>query len=155
MGAQAEQLASRFEQTNSEAIKTIEGLSDAQWQASCKGETWPVNVTAHHIAVSHEPVAGLVGAIANGQQLPPLTPELLDQGNAAHAQQVAGCTKQEVLEAMRTGGQKAAALVRGLSDEQLARTGTLFGNQFTAQGVVENILIGHVQQHMQSIQAAG
>ncbi len=154
MGAQAEQLASRFEQANSEAIKTIEALSDAQWQASCKGEEWPVNVTAHHVAVSHEVVAGMAVAIANGQPLPPLTPEMLNQGNAEHAKQAAGCSKQETLDLLRSGGQKAAAMVRGLSDEQLSRTATVFGNEFTAQAWIENVVIGHTQQHMHSIQAA-
>jgi hypothetical protein len=154
MGTQTEQLASRFEQVNGEAIKTIEGLSDAQWKATCQGEQWPVNVTAHHVGVSQELVAGIAVAIATGQPLPPLTPEMLNQGNAEHAKQAAGCSKQETLDLMRTGGQTAAAMVRGLSDDQLSRTGTLFGNEFSAQSWIENVVIGHTQQHMQSIQAA-
>lgn len=154
MGAKAEDLANRFEQTNNQAIKAIEGIPDAKWKANCQSESWPVNVTAHHIASSHEPVAGIVGAIANGQPLPPLTPQMLDAGNAQHAQQFAGASKQETLEAMRKGGEAATKLVRGLSDEQLGRSAQLFGNEMTAQGAIENILIGHVEQHLQSIQAA-
>jgi uncharacterized damage-inducible protein DinB len=154
MGARGEALAQQFEQTNQAVIDTVQSASDAKWKASCQAEGWSAGVTAHHIAGSHEAIAGLVQAAANGQPLPPITPEMLNQGNAQHAQQFANCTKQETLELLRSKGAAAASMLRGLSDEQLDRKGTLFGGEMTAQQIAENVLIGHPQGHLQSIKAA-
>jgi hypothetical protein len=114
-------------------------------------------VAAHHVAVSHPALSGLIQAIGNGQPLPPITAELRYQGNAQHAQQFAGCTKEETLELLRANGAAAAAAVRGLIDEQLERTGTVpvFGNtSVSAQQVIERVLIGHLGMHLPSMKAA-
>ena len=155
MGAQGEALAQQLEAVNNELIGTVEGLSDAQWRATCAPEGWPVGVTAHHLASSHEPVAGLVLAIATGQQLPPLTMAMIDQGNAQHAQQFANVGKPETVDLLRSAGAKAAGMVRGLSDEQLQQSAPVLGGPpQTAQQVAENILIGHPRQHLASIRGA-
>jgi uncharacterized damage-inducible protein DinB len=155
MATQAEALAQQLEAVNNELIGTVEGLSDAQWRATCAPEGWTVGVTAHHLASSHEPVAGLVMAVATGQQLPGITPEMIDAGNAQHAQQFANVGKQETLDLLRSAGPKAVGMVRGLSDEQLQRSAQLFpGTQFTAAQIAENILVGHPRQHLQSIRDA-
>src|SRR6266700_1064092 len=109
MSGRAEELARRFEQANGELIKAVESCSDEQWRKTCSGEQWSVGVTAHHVAVSYGPIAGLVQA---------LTSDMLDAGNAEHARQFAGCTKRETVDLLRGGGQAAASTVRGLSDEQ-------------------------------------
>lgn len=150
----AEDLAKRFEQTNQDLIKSVEACSDAQWRALCAGENWSVGVTAHHIAGGHEEIAKLALAIGTEQPLPPITEEMMHQGNADHAKQFANCTKAETLQLLRSGGAKATGIVRGLSDAQLDRTGTLIGNQMSAQQLIEGVLIGHPQGHLESIRAA-
>ncbi|HYU19490.1 MAG TPA: DinB family protein [Chloroflexota bacterium] len=157
MGQRAEALAAQFEQANADVISAIDGLSDTQWRAMCAGENWPVGVTAHHIAGGHQPISGFVQMIANSQPLPALTSEMLDQGNAQHAQQYANCTKAETLELLRSQGQAAANLVRGLSDEQLDRSQPLSlvgGAVWTTQQFIENGLIGHPRGHLESIKKA-
>ncbi len=157
MGERAEALAQRFEQANNDVIAAVAGCSDAQWKATTKEEGWSVGVTAHHIAVGHPGVFGLAQAIANGQPVPPITLDMINQGNAQHAQQFAGCTKQETLDMLRANGAAAAAGLRGLSDEQLDRSATLavFGDSpVSAQQVVEMILIGHPQNHLASMKGA-
>ena len=155
MGAQSEALAQQVQTACDEFAAAIEGLSEQQWRATCAPEGWTVGVTAHHIGASYEPVAGLVMAVATGQQLPGITPEMIDQGNAQHAQQFANAGKQETVDLVRSGGAKAAGMVRGLSDEQLQRSAPLFpGTQFTAAQIAETILIGHPRQHLESIRGA-
>jgi hypothetical protein len=44
--------------------------------------------------------------------------------NARHGEEYATCTRAEVLDLLRCNGVDAAAFARGLSDEQLRRTGT-------------------------------
>ena len=157
MSGRAEELARRFEQANGELIKAVESCSDEQWRKTCSGEQWSVGVTAHHVAVSYGPIAGLVQALATGQRVPPLTSDMLDAGNAEHARQFAGCTKRETVDLLRGGGQAAASTVRGLSDEQLdngAELPLMGGQRVSAGRIVEMGLIGHPTSHLESIRAA-
>ena len=108
MSGRAEELAKRFEQANDEVIAAVQNCSDEQWRRTCSGEQWSVGVTAHHIGTSYGPIAGMVQALATGQPVPPLTAELLDASNAEHARQFAGCTKEETIELLRSGGKHRA-----------------------------------------------
>ena len=71
MGARADMLAKQFESKASELTGTIEKLSDADWKKVTAAEKWPVGVTAHHVAGSHEPISGMAKTVASGQTLPP------------------------------------------------------------------------------------
>src|SRR5262250_2124219 len=85
MGERAEGLAKTFEAKASEMTGVIEKLSDADWKKVTAAEKWPVGVTAHHVAGAHEPISGMVKAVAGGQTLPPFTMTMLDEMNAKHA----------------------------------------------------------------------
>src|SRR5947209_7791886 len=122
MSERAEAYAKQFEAANADLIKTVEGLSDAQWQKKTAPEGWTVGCVAHHIGSSHGPVSGLAMALASGQTVP-LTMDMINQGNAQHAQEHANVSKADALKALREGGAQAAAAVRTLSDEQLESAG--------------------------------
>jgi hypothetical protein len=154
MGARGEQLAAQLEQANNDVIATIEALTDEQWKAVTEEEGWSVGVLAHHVAASHEGLGGLVQALAHGQPIPPLTMDMINAGNAQHAQQFANVSKAETLELLRGGGAKAVAVLRGLSDEQFDRSGQLLGGTVTCQQITENILINHPRSHLKSIKKA-
>jgi hypothetical protein len=155
MAQRSQALADQFEKANREIIATVERCSDTQWKNKTSGESWPVGVVAHHVAQSHEGIAGLVQKIATAQPLPGLTMDMINQGNAEHAKKFANCTKDETLALLRKNGAAAASAVRGLSDEQLDRSAPLLGGPpMTAQQAIERILIGHVQDHHGSIKQA-
>lgn len=156
MSQRAQELAQRFITANDALIQYIEGCAETDLDQVTAGEGWSVRVTAHHIAVSHEPVAGLAHLIASGQPLPALTGEMFHQMNAQHAADHTTVSKTAILDTLRTGGAKAAAIVSGLSDEALDRVGhlTLINNDISTQAVIENILIGHIDSHLGSIKAA-
>lgn len=156
MSQRAQELVQRFITANDGLIQYIEGCSEADLDQVTAGEGWPVRVAAHHIAVSHEPVAGLAHLIANGQPLPALTMEMFHQMNAQHAAEHATASKAAILDTLRSGGDKAAAIVSGLSDEALDRVGhlALINSDISTQAVIENILIGHISSHLESIKAA-
>ena len=99
MSGRAEELAKRSEQANDELIAAVQSRSNEQGS---------VGVTAHHVGTSYGPIAGMVQALATGQPVPPLTAELLDASNAEHARQFAGCTKEETIELLRSGGKHRA-----------------------------------------------
>ena len=154
MSERARHLAQQFEQANHALIATVDRLSDDQWRAKTPGDGRSVGVVAHHVAEGHKGIAGLAGAIAHGQPVPPLTMDMIHQGNATHAAQHAHCTKAETLALLRQNGAAAAATVRGLGETELDRTATLPLGTMSASQVIERILIGHVHDHHGSIQKA-
>jgi len=153
MGARSETLAKQFEGKATEFTMVIEKLSDAEWKTVTASEEWPVGVTAHHVASAHEPIAGIMKTVASGQAMPPFTMAMLDEMNAKHAKDFAGCTKAETLDLNRKGVTAAAGVVRGLSDAELDQSGTVLAGTpaMTTQQVVENVLINHINDHMGSI----
>jgi len=153
MGARSEALARQFETKAQEAAATIERLSDADWKKTTAAEKWTVGVTAHHLASALEPVAGMVTAIASGQPLGNFTTSMLDEMNARHARDQADCTRPETVALHRKGVAAAAAVVRELSDDQLAKSGTVFADAppMTAEQLITLGLINHIDEHLGSI----
>jgi hypothetical protein len=153
MGAKVEELARTFETKAREATAILNGLSDADWKKITAAEKWSVGVTAHHVAGSHEPIANIVKTLAAGQSIPNFTMAMLDDMNAKHAQEAAGCTKSETIALHEKGAAAAAAAVRALSDEQLGKSGAvLAGNPpMTVEQVITGILINHIDDHYGSI----
>ena len=153
MGARAEQLARKFDESCGEFSKVVHELSDADWKKVTAAEKWPVGVTAHHVASAHEPIANIVKTLAAGQSVPRFTMQMLDEMNAKHAVEHAGCTKAETIALHKQGAATAAAVLRGLSDEQLAKGGTVFTGAppMTAEEMVTRALIGHMDDHFGSI----
>ena len=125
MGARAETLAKKYEAKAAELTATIQKLSDADWKKVTAAEKWPVGVTAHHVAGGHEPISGIVKTIASGQSIPNFTPGMLDEMNAKHAKEFAGCTKAETLALHEKGVKAAVAVVRSLGDADLDKSGTV------------------------------
>jgi len=153
MSARSESLAKQFETKAAELTAVIAKLSDADWKKITAAEKWPVGVTAHHLARGHEAILGIVKTIAAGKSIPNFTTTMLDEMNATHAREHAGCTKAETLALHEKGVAVAAAGVRALSDAELEQRGTVLTGvpPMTTQQVVENILINHINDHMGSI----
>jgi hypothetical protein len=153
MGARSETLADRFEAKAREAAAVLERLDDADWTKVTAAEGWPVGVTAHHLASAFEPVAGMAAALASGQPLPHLTQAMLDELNARHAGEHAGCTRTETLALYARAVKAAAAVVRGLDDSGLGRRGTVFADAppMTVEALLEGGLIAHTDEHIGSI----
>jgi uncharacterized protein (TIGR03083 family) len=151
MSERARTLAERFEHANREMIRTVEGLSDAQWRTKTAGEGWSVGVVAHHVAGGHQGIAGFVTKIAHGEPAE-LDMDMINKGNAEHAVQFANATKAETLALLRQNGAAAAATVRALEDTQLDRVGGSM--RMTAAQAIERVLIGHVVDHHGSIRKA-
>ena len=153
MGAKGEALAKQFEAKATEAAALLERLSEADWKKVTEAEKWPVGVTAHHLAGSYDRVPDIAMGLASGQSFGSFTRTMLDQMNAQHAKDQAGCTKEETLALHRKGATKAAAVVRGFSDEQLAKSGVLFTDAppMSVEQLIMGALINHTDEHIGSI----
>jgi Mycothiol maleylpyruvate isomerase N-terminal domain len=156
MGAKSEVLAKQFEAKAQEAAAVLEKLSDADWKKVAEAEKWTVGVTAHHLASALEPVAGIITAVVSGQSPGNFTTGMLDGMNAQHAVEHANCTKAETIALLKRGVPAAAAVVRGLTDDQLAKSGTVFTDAppMSAEQLVTRGLINHVDEHLGSIRKA-
>ena len=153
MSPRAESLAKQFEAKAAEVTATLGKLSDADWKKVTAAEKWSVGVTAHHLAGAHEPITGIVKTVAAGQSIPNFTMDMLHEANAKHAKEHANCTKADTIALHKKGSAAAAAIVRGLSDDQLAKSGTVLTGAppMSAEQIVTNILINHVNEHLGSI----
>jgi hypothetical protein len=153
MGTKADALAKQFEAKAQEAAAVLEKLSDADWKKVTEAEKWTVGVTAHHVAGAHEPIAMIVKTVASGQSIPNFTMDMLHEANAKHAKEHASCTKPDTIALHRKGAAAAAAVVRSLSDDQLGKSGTVLTGMppMSAEQVVTNILINHIDDHFGSI----
>ena len=154
MGARAEQLAKKFDEVCREMNTTVEKLSDADWKKTTSAEKWTVGVVAHHVALAHVTIAGLVETVATGKPLPNITMDMIHERNAMHAKAHANTTKAETLALLKDNGVKASGVVRGLSDGELDRSANVMGGPARSSAqVIEGVLINHVNEHLGSIRA--
>jgi len=153
MGAKGEALAKEFEAKAQEAGTYIEKLGDADLKKVTEAEKWTVAGTAHHLFGAYERVPDIAKGLAAGQSPANFSTKVLDQMNAQHAKDFAACSKADVMALHRAGSAKAASLLRGLSDEQLAKSGVIFQDAppFTVEQLVTRALIAHTDEHMGSI----
>jgi uncharacterized protein (TIGR03083 family) len=153
MGARADALARQFEGKAQDAAAEIEKIGEGDWKKVTEAEKWTVGVTAHHLAGAFEAVAGIATRLAAGQSMGDFNRAMLDEMNARHAREHAGATKAETVALFRKGAATAAATIRGLSDEQLDRSGTIFGDvpAMTVEQFLTGALIRHIDEHTGSI----
>jgi uncharacterized protein (TIGR03083 family) len=154
MGAKTGALATQLEGKARDAVATLQKLGDADWKKVTAAEKWTVGVTAHHLAGGLEAVAGIVTGLVSGA--PPhgnFTRAMLDQMNAQHAKEHADCTRAETLALFQKGAATASTVLRGLSDDQLAKSGTVFTDTppMTAEQLINLGLLSHIDEHMGSI----
>ena len=152
-GARVEALARQLETKAAEAMATLERLSDADWKTMTQAERWPVGVTAHHLAGVLEPIAGMIETVASGRPVEPFSMSSIDEMNARHARDYAGCTRAETIELLRKGVATALAAVRRLSDDQLTRSAQVVTGvpPMTVEQLVAGGLLGHIDDHFGSI----
>ena len=156
MGERTAGLAAEFKRLNDELIATIERCSEKQWELRCVGEEWSVGVTAHHVAEYNTIESDLAQTIASGEPLPPLTWGVIHEMNARHAREFANCTKEETVELLKVSGDQAVNTIQKIDDDQLRLTAAapwLDGAPISVQQMIEDILIVHVNEHLESIRA--
>jgi uncharacterized damage-inducible protein DinB len=156
MSTRAQDLADRLLAASEEVIATVQNCSDEQWGATAKSDGRSVCVLAHHIATAHPFVAEWVVSVANGQPMS-VDMDAIHAANQQHAEQHASAGRQETIELLRSNAERAAELLRGISDENLDRTAPmawLGGKEVSAAELAEMVVIGHVQGHLKDIRSA-
>ena len=155
MAGKAEALAKQFEAKVQEATGVFDRLSDADWKKTTS-EKWTVCVVAHHVANGHEGISGIIKTVASGKSVPGFTMDMLHDMNAKHAKEFANVSKAETLALHKKNAAAAAAVVRGLTDADLGKSGTVLTGMppMNVEQIVQGILLNHVEEHLKSIRAA-
>jgi hypothetical protein len=150
---QSEELARQFEETNRRFVEAVQNCSDEKWRSTPSGEQRSVGTIAHHVATSHMQVVGIAQSVGSGAPAPAITMEMIDQGNAQHASQNPNPSREETLGLLQQDGEKAAGIIRSMTDEQLAKTLTMpaADSPITTAQFIEMVGIGHPAGHMQSL----
>ena len=153
MGSKGEDYAKQLEVKADGAVAVLEKLSDTDWKKTTAAEKWTVAATAHHIARSYEPITHIIKTLAAGQALPHFTPQMLDEMNAQHAKEFASCSKGDTIDLLKKGAASTAAMLRSLSDAELAKSGTVFAGlpPMTAEDMAKRALLDHIDEHFGSI----
>lgn len=146
-------VARQFEAKARETVAMLETLNDADWAKVTEAEGWTVGATVHHLADAFEAVAGIASAIASGRSPDHFTTAMLDEMNARRAREHADCPRGEAIALLRTAATAASGVIRGLTDDQLARSGAVFADlpPMTVERIIVRGLIMHIDEHAGSI----
>jgi hypothetical protein len=158
METRSEELARQFETANNELITLVGQLNSEQWNARCPGQDWTVAQAACHLAEDHAVLAGFVRLVAEGQPLPYFEAADVHQINAEQVARNGDCTREQVLELLRTNGASAAAMVREFTDEHLTTAASPpethafrvmdgLHEHLTVEHAIRTGLIGHLHEH--------
>jgi hypothetical protein len=160
--SKSEALAGDLESAYSEFADYAEGLSPEEWQAIAanhpeitagEDEERSVGVVAHHLGDSLPLLVERAFMLASGEPIEAMGPGEVDAVNRRHAAANPAPDQVETLAMLRDNAQRAAALVRSLSDEQLERPGQGEMSRWTAERLIRRVVIGHVTWHEGSIKA--
>ncbi len=146
--------ATAFEQVAGRILTVADGLSDTAWGVAPAGEARTAGQIAYHTAEVYHNVSGFIQMALGGQPLPPLTMEIIHGANAEQAARYAGAGRTGALEMLRQNGAATAAMIRTLNDAQLDTNTEFLGHPITVEGLVQNGLVSHAEEHLASIQAA-
>jgi hypothetical protein len=147
-------LAGRFAAANQAMIDLIVGAPEDAMGRMCDAEGWSVAAVGAHVAVSHDFLVERVWRIVAGEASPPVDPVAFHAQNARAAEEHARLGRDEVVALLRAHGAQAAAFLGGLSDDDLECTRSIPAmseQPVTAEQVVERVLIGHVNAHLESL----
>ena len=153
-------LAEQYEAAHDEFVHLVESLNEDQWHLT--GKNYPqriddedegrqIGVIARHVATNGDWIVQRIQTMLAGG---PLAPVNMREINAAEARTHADVTKDEVLRLLRASKSRIADAVRAIPDNQLDVQRETPAGPMSAAQRVERVLIGHMKQHMGSIEAA-
>jgi hypothetical protein len=140
-------LVSRFERAHAEFMAAVEQCSDGESQGVGRAQGIGSMTDVSRLADDYPILAGFIAAVATAQPLPPLRNHRPAAPNGREAGPRPARSTGDALGQLRRRGAIAAALLRGLSDEQLERRTSYFGTRLSAAQLIDELLITHVDEH--------
>ena len=154
MSDRAAELASQVERGTLEMIELIDQCSDEFWRSSPDpDDPRPVGVICHHVGVSQLDNANWIRRLLKGEHIH-ITPELVHAANASHAADFRNVERRQAIEVLRRSGAELAALLRGLTEADLAKEQPLADGGSHRVDVFAEIAGRHARNHAAAIQKA-
>jgi hypothetical protein len=153
----AQALADRLEQGAVALASFASTLSSAEWQARIPGDGRTIGVVVHHVATMYPLEIQLAQRLAEGKPIEGLTWNAVHELNARHALEHEAVTKEAALDLLRRNSAAAAAAIRALSDEELARAAAISLNAdapLTCQFMLEDHAVRHSYHHLARMREA-
>ncbi len=153
----ANALAERLEQGARALIALASGLSDEEWRIRLPKDGRTIGVVIHHVASVYPIEIQLAQTLASGKPVTGLTAADIDAMNAQHAAENWNVTKNAAIDLLRQNSADAAAAIRALSDEELAKAApvSLYADApLTCQFVLEDHAVRHSYHHLVRIRRA-
>ena len=157
MNKKSNALADRLERGSRALADFASSLTDEEWQTPIPHDGRTVGVVVHHVASVYPIEIGLAQTIAEGKPVVGVTSGVIDQMNAAHAEQNRDVTKEEALALLRRNSSDASAAIRKLTDDELDRATlvSLYSDTpLTCQFVLEDHAVRHSYHHFAIIRSA-
>ena len=157
MSKRSYELARRLE-LGALALEAFAGsLTEIEWQSRVPGDRRKIGVVVHHVASMYPIEIQLAQLLAKGQPIEGVTPQVVDQINAAHAKEFDRVTKEEALALLKQNSAAAAAAIRVLADEELDAAAPVSLNSnapLTCQFFLEDHAVRHSYHHLARVRAA-
>jgi hypothetical protein len=147
-------LADRLEQGARALGDLVRSLTDAQWQTVIPEDGRTVAVVVHHVASVYPVEIHLAQTVASGHPITGLTMEDVHAMNARHAAEFAAIPREAALDLLERNSAAAAAAIRTLSEEDLARAASVSlyaGAPLTCQFLLEDHAVRHSYHHAAAI----
>ena len=154
----AEALAQRLEEGAHALAAFASTLTDAEWRTPFgTTDRRTIGVIVHHVASIYPLEIQLAQVLATGKPIAGVTWDAVAEVNGAHAKENDGATKEAALELLARNSAAAAAAMRALSDEDLAKAApvSLYGDApLTCQFFLEDHAVRHSYHHLARIRKA-
>jgi hypothetical protein len=157
MSQRTEALADRLEQGARALITFAGALTDAEWHTRLPKDGRKIGVVVHHVASMYPVEIQLAQTLAAGKPMVGVTPDVVNEINAAHAKEHDAVTKEVALDLLRRNSAAAAAAIRALSDDELDRAAPVslnFDAPLTCQFFLEDHAVRHSYHHLARIRGA-
>ena len=152
--------ADQWIERHKEFAELVGSLSDEQWHRVGKNyperfndedENRSVGVIAHHVAANEEFIVDRIYMMLEGKPLPPVD---FHDINARHMAKQADVTPQEVLFLLHANEKRIPPRIQSIPDDALDVVHQTPAGPATIAQRLERVLIGHMQTHRGSIEAA-
>ena len=156
MTGRAASLADRFQRATDNVLEFVHGLSDAQWRAVDAAEGLSIGAMVHHLAAGDRLARSVLDALAQGaDRAAPRTEVATEDRQRLQAQEAAAfahLSRAETIEMLRRQGAAVAQAIGSLSDAELERVDTFWGESVRTREFIER-WIEDIGQHLAEIRA--
>jgi uncharacterized damage-inducible protein DinB len=147
-------LAERFQRATQDVIEFVNGLSDDQWRAVDEAEGLSIGAMVHHLAAGDRLARTVLEALVQGADRAPHQTEAATEDRerlqAQEAAEFAHLSRAETIEMLRRQGADVARTIRSLSDAELERVDTFWGESIRTREFIER-WIDDIGQHLAEI----